>query len=118
MPSAEPDQVTQVRRLLEQRIRELQEELGRLRLALDDLTFVRTGQARKKRERPRAQQPPRKPPKPRAAHAVKLIRTHPGITAGELAERMGISRAHVYRVVKDLVRAKKIRRKSGRYTAA
>jgi predicted HTH transcriptional regulator len=54
----------------------------------------------------------------RADQAVNLIKQRPGITASEIAKSMKIKPNYLYRVLSDLEKQKKVKKKGRTYTAA
>ena len=52
----------------------------------------------------------------RADQAVKLIKDNPGITASEIAKQMKIKPNYLYRVLSDLEKQKKVKKKGRTYT--
>ncbi len=99
-------------------LKPLVDEYGRLEAAaaaLDGITPKpsagpaangrRRSKPRATRERGAAHSPRRGRPKgsgTRGAEALALVRSHPGITIPEIAERMGIKQNYLYRVLPNL----------------
>ena len=54
----------------------------------------------------------------RADQAVKLIQQNPGITASEIAKTMKIKPNYLYRVLSDLEKQKRVKKKGRTYSAA
>jgi predicted HTH transcriptional regulator len=54
----------------------------------------------------------------RADQAVKLIQQNPGITASEIAKSMKIKPNYLYRVLSDLEKQKRVKKKGRTYSAA
>lgn len=54
----------------------------------------------------------------RADQAVTLIQQNPGITASEIAKQMKIKPNYLYRVLSDLEKQKKVKKKGRTYSAA
>jgi DNA invertase Pin-like site-specific DNA recombinase len=54
----------------------------------------------------------------RADQAVNLIRQNPGITASEIAKSMKIKPNYLYRVLSDLEKQKRVKKKGRTYSAA
>jgi sugar-specific transcriptional regulator TrmB len=106
------DPISRATDILRARIAELQEELEQLRRALAELGPP-AGHGRSRV--PRAQQPPRAHPKKgtRVEQALAIIRAEPGITAKELASRLGIAPTAIYRTTAQL-RQDGLIRKRGR----
>lgn len=66
---------------------------------------ARKGRTSASRERGATQRPRRGRPKgsgSRGAEALELVRSHPGITIPEIAEKMGIKQNYLYRVLPSL----------------
>jgi sugar-specific transcriptional regulator TrmB len=118
------------RDLVKKRLSELDEERKRLERALKDLGGKKAGGRRRRRGRPRGSSTKkassRKKParrrarrgKTRADQAVDLIRKKPGITASEIAKSMRIKPNYLYRVLSDLEKQKKVKKKGRTYRAA
>lgn len=95
----------QARTLIEERIKELDDERGRLERALADLKGTRRGPGRptgstsapaptRRRRRRRGGT--------RAEQTLKLVTENPGISASEVAAKLKIKPNYVYRVMADL----------------
>ena len=54
----------------------------------------------------------------RADDALNIVKSHPGVTINELAERMGIKQNYLYRVMPGLVEAGKVRKEGRGFHAA
>jgi DNA-binding IclR family transcriptional regulator len=54
----------------------------------------------------------------RADQAVNLIKANPGITASEIAKSMKIKPNYLYRVLSDLEKQKRVKKKGRTYSAA
>ena len=54
----------------------------------------------------------------RADQAVKLIQENPGITASQIAKSMKIKPNYLYRVLSDLEKQKRVKKKGRTYSAA
>jgi ribosomal protein S25 len=123
------DTLNKLRSDLEKRLRELEpliEEHAHIREALDALKSAgahaeqavksavkrtrsaKTGTAAKRRGRPAGTGR-------RAQEALKLVHTHPGITIGELAKRMKIKANYLYRVLPQLEKDGKIKKRDKGY---
>jgi DNA invertase Pin-like site-specific DNA recombinase len=118
------------RDLVKRRLAELDDERKRLERALSELGGKRAGR-RPGRPRgsstksSRAKKPAKKPARrrrrrggTRADQAVSLIRKKPGITASEIAKSMKIKPNYLYRVLSDLEKEKKVKKKGRTYRAA
>jgi len=108
----------QARSLIEERLKELDEEKARLERTLADLTDGRSGRRRPGRPRGSTTRRRRRRSRTRADQAVKIISENPGITASEIAERLKIKPNYVYRVMGGLQKDKRIRKRGRGYTAA
>ena len=120
------------RDLVKKRLSELDDERKRLERALKELGGKRAGRrpgrprgsSAKKSTRTKSTR--RKKParrrsrrgKTRADQAVSLIRKNPGITASEIAKSMKIKPNYLYRVLSDLEKQKKVKKKGRSYRAA
>jgi predicted HTH transcriptional regulator len=124
----------EARDLVTKRLAELDDERKRLERALTELG----GKAARKAGR----RPGRRPGRPkgstskksttakkatrrrkrrggtRADQAVKLIQQNPGITASEIAKSMKIKPNYLYRVLSDLEKQKRVKKKGRTYSAA
>ena len=124
----------EARDLVTKRLAELDDERKRLERALTELG----GKAARKAGR----RPGRRPGRPkgstskksttakkatrrrkrrggtRADQAVKLIQQNPGITASEIAKSMKIKPNYLYRVLGDLEKQKRVKKKGRTYSAA
>jgi len=110
------------RALIEDRLKELEEERKRLERALSNLKGERRGPGRprgsssaaksgsgKRRRRRRGGT--------RADHALKAVKESPGITASEIATKLKIKPNYVYRVMSDLTEDGKVTKDGRGYTA-
>ena len=123
MAPSPSDVLDQARSLIEDRIKELDGERRKLERTLADMTGGRVGRRRpgrpkgsttrrtsgRKRGRRRAT---------RADQAVKHVKANPGITASEIAKKMRIQPNYVYRVMGDLQKQGKVKKKGKGYAAA
>jgi sugar-specific transcriptional regulator TrmB len=119
MPPKAGDVLDQARSLIEERLSELDEERKRLERTLADLTHGRVG--RRRPGRPRGARTRRRRGRrggTRADQAVKIISENPGITAAEVAKRMRIKPNYVYRVMGDLRKEGRVRKRGRGYVAA
>jgi sugar-specific transcriptional regulator TrmB len=127
----------EARDLVTKRLAELDDERKRLERALSELGGKAARKARKAGRRPG-----RRPGRPkgstskksttakkgtrrrkrrggtRADQAVKLVQQNPGITASEIAKSMKIKPNYLYRVLSDLEKQKRIKKKGRTYSAA
>ena len=113
------------RTLIEDRLKELDDERKRLEKALGNLTgglrgpgrprgsrstrSTGTGTSGRKRRRRRGGT--------RADHALKAVQAQPGITASEIATKLKIKPNYVYRVMAGLVEDGKVTKKGRGYAA-
>lgn len=104
---------------IEARAAELEEEARQLRAASAALGQLRGDLAGAPIERPPARRKPAAPsPRPttgpgagtRAQEALRLIAENPSITVPQLADKMGIKKNYLYRVVPGLEKAGQLRR--------
>jgi transposase-like protein len=111
--------VDEAANLLRDRMRELDAERRRLERALADLTG-RAG--RRGPGRPRGSSTGtrrrRRRGGTRADQAVRLIQANPGISASEVAKKMGIQPNYLYRVLADLQKDGKVKKSGRSYSAA
>ena len=117
-----------IRKLVEERLAELDEERTQLLDALSALEG-RKGPGRP-RGSSRSSSPSRKSgsaPRPgrrrrkggtRAEHAEKAIADNPGITASDIAEQLKVKPNYVYRVMADLVKEGRVTKKGTGYYPA
>jgi DNA invertase Pin-like site-specific DNA recombinase len=116
------------RDLVRKRLAELDDERRRLERALAQLGGKKRGGRRPGRPRGSAKKSRKKAAKKparrrrrgrtRADQAVALIRKKPGITASEIAKTMKIKPNYLYRVLSDLEKQKKVKKKGRTYRAA
>ena len=110
------DAVDQARSLLQQRLRELDDERAQVEKALADLGG-RRGPGRPRGSRGRATANGRRRRRrrggTRADEAVKMVTSEPGISAGKIAKAMGIAPNYMYRVMGELEKEGRVR-KDGR----
>lgn len=119
MPPKPGDVLDQARSLIEERLSELDEERKRLERTLADLTHGRVGRRRPGRPRgARTRRRRGRRGRTRADQAVKIISENPGITAAEVAKRMRIKPNYVYRVMGELRKDGRVRKRGRGYVAA
>jgi sugar-specific transcriptional regulator TrmB len=107
----------QARSLIEERLKELDEEKRRLERTLADLTDGKAG--RRRPGRPKGSRTRRgRRGGTRADQAVKIISENPGITASEVAKRLKIKPNYVYRVMGELQKDGRVKRSGRGYRAA
>jgi DNA invertase Pin-like site-specific DNA recombinase len=114
----------EARSLVEKRLSELDKERTRLERALADLTGGRVGKRRPGRPRgSRARSGGgggrrRRRGGGRADQAVKIVEAKPGVTASEIAKQLKIKPNYLYRVMGELQKEGRVRkRKRGYYPA-
>jgi hypothetical protein len=108
---------------IDDRLRELKEEVSRLEAARSALTGGRRGPGRPRAARGRPASATRtttrrRPGRPRgrsrsgtrANQALELVRSSPGITIPQIAEKMGIEPNYLYRVMPRLASDGQVRR--------
>lgn len=124
----------EARDLVTKRLSELDDERKRLERALAELGGKAAKKAGRRPGRPRgstkkkaaapkaAKKGPRRRRKrrggTRADQAVTLIQQNPGITASEIAKQMKIKPNYLYRVLSDLEKQKKVKKKGRTYSAS
>jgi sugar-specific transcriptional regulator TrmB len=117
--------IDEARELLEKRLAELNDESKRVERALANLVEGKTprrgpgrpkGSTSKKATAPRRRRGRRGGT--RADQAVNLIAANPGITASEIAKTMKIKPNYLYRVLGDLEKERRVKKKGRQYTAA
>jgi sugar-specific transcriptional regulator TrmB len=108
----------QARSLIEERLRELDDERKQLERTLADLTHGKVG--RRRPGRPRGSRTRRRARRggTRADQAVKIVSENPGISASEIAKQMRIKPNYVYRVMGELQKEKRVRKRGRGYVAA
>ena len=116
------DVLDQARSLIEERLKELDEERQKLESTLADLGGrVRRGPGRPRGSTTRRRAGGRKRGRKRstrADQAVRIVKQNPGITASEVAKKMKIQPNYVYRVMGDLQKQGKVKKKGKGYAAA
>ena len=127
MPST-PHVLDEARDLVKKRLSELDDERKRLERALAELgekVIGGRGRRPKKRRpgRPRgsgrkAAAPRRRRKGTRADQAVNLISGKPGISASEIAKSMKIKPNYLYRVLGELEKEKRVKKKGRQYYPA
>lgn len=119
MPPKPSDVLDQARSLIEERLSDLDAERKHLERTLADLTRGRVG--RRRPGRPRGSKTRRRRTRrggTRADQAVKIVSANPGITASEIAKRMRIKPNYVYRVMGELKKEGRVRKRGRGYVAA
>ena len=117
------DKTQEIRKLMQERLAELEKERKALEEALRNLG----GKARSAARRGRG---PGRPPGSgtkrrrkrkggtRAEQAAKVVKANPGISAGDVAKQLKIKPNYVYRVMSELVADKKVKKKGRGYYPA
>jgi sugar-specific transcriptional regulator TrmB len=115
------------RTLIEDRLKELDDERKRLEKALGNLAGHRRGPGRPRGSRSTrsagtststgGRKRRRRRGGTRADHALKAVQAQPGITASEIATKLKIKPNYVYRVMAGLVEDGKVTKKGRGYTA-
>jgi predicted ArsR family transcriptional regulator len=108
------------RSLIEERLKELDEEKKRLEKALANLKGDRRGPGRPRGSRSAAKSGRRRRRRrggTRADHALKAVREQPGISAAEIATKLKIKPNYVYRVMAGLVEDGSVTKEGRGYTA-
>ena len=119
------DALDQARSLIEQRIKDLDDERKRLERALADLSGTRRGPGRPRGSaasgngRRRSSGAPKRRRRrrggTRADQALKHVTENPGIRASEIASKMNIKPNYVYRVMSELEGDGKVKKKGREY---
>lgn len=114
----------EARDLVKRRLAELDDERKRLERALSELGGKVTGRSGRRPGRPKgsaakARAPRRRRRKgTRADQAVALVEGSPGITASDIAKTMKIKPNYLYRVLGDLEKEKRVKKKGRQYFPA
>lgn len=115
------DAVERARTLLQERLRELDDERSQVEKALADLGGRRRGPGRPRGSRSRAGTGTRRRRRrggTRADQAVKMVGAEPGISAGQIAKRMRIAPNYMYRVMGELEKEGRVRKEGRGYHPA
>lgn len=109
------DSLAPARQAIEARLRELDEEAGRLREALSKLKpSGPAGTSRpRQRQRRRASARKRAPRGERQSQFLAALEEHPGAKPPEIAREMGVPSSHVYTLARRLHSAGKIQKRRG-----
>jgi DNA invertase Pin-like site-specific DNA recombinase len=112
----------EARDLLKNRLAELDDERKRLESALSELggkvtSGVRRGRPAKKRSARASKAAPRRRRRKgtRSDQAVGLVEKSPGISASEIAKAMKIKPNYLYRVLSDLEKEGRVKKKGRQY---
>ena len=118
----------EARDLVVKRLAELDDERRRLERALTELGGKAARKAGRRPGRPKGSTAAKSTAKKgrrrkrrggtRADQAVALIKQNPGITASEIAKSMKIKPNYLYRVLSDLEKQKRVKKKGRAYSAA
>lgn len=119
MPST-TNVLDEARDLVKKRLAELDEERKRLERALGELGGKIAGRPSRGAARPRraaksTARPRRRRKGTRADQAVKLVEGNPGISASDIAKQMKIKPNYLYRVLADLEKEKRVKKKGRNY---
>jgi predicted HTH transcriptional regulator len=113
----------QARALLQDRLKELDQERRHIERMLGDMTGGRVG--RRRPGRPRGSATRRNAGRGRARRrstradqAVRHVKANPGITASEIAKKMRIQPNYVYRVMGELQKQGRVKKQGKGYVAA
>lgn len=117
MPARTENAVDQARALLQERLRELDAERGQVERALADLGG-RRGPGRPRGSRSRASGTRKRRGGTRRDEALKLVAAEPGISAGKIAQQMGIAPNYMYRVMGELEKEGVVRKEGRGYHPA
>jgi sugar-specific transcriptional regulator TrmB len=125
MPST-PNVLDEAVELVKKRLAELDDERKRLERALADLGQKATrrspgrrrGSSKKASKKAAAPRRRRRRGGTRGDQAVKLVEQSPGISASEIAKSMKIKPNYLYRVLGDLEKEKRVKKKGRKYFPA
>jgi sugar-specific transcriptional regulator TrmB len=111
-----PDLLDRARKDIESRLSDLRSEVKRLEDALGALTGGRRSSGRPRRAPAKRAGNGRRRGRragggTRAAQAHRLVKNNPGITISELAKKMGITPNYLYRVMPQLEKEGKVRKR-------
>ena len=115
------DKTQEIRRLLQERLAELEKERKALEQALKNLGGKARSTARRGPGRPPGSGKKRRRRRKggtRGEQAVKIVKANPGISAGEVAKQLKIQPNYVYRVMSELVADKEVKKKGRGYYPA
>lgn len=115
------DKTQEIRRLLQERLAELEKERKALEQALKNLGGKARSTARRGPGRPPGSGKKRRRRRKggtRGEQAVKIVKANPGISAGEVAKQLKIQPNYVYRVMSELVADKQVKKKGRGYYPA
>jgi len=115
MPQATNDALERARTILEDRLTELDAERRQVERALAEVTGGKAG--RRGPGRPKGSKNKRRG-STRADQAVRVVSSNPGISASEIAKELKIAPNYMYRVMADLVKEGRVRKKGRGYYPA
>ena len=124
MATPSSNTLDQVRSMLQDRLRELDDERDQVQKALADLGGGRRGPGRPRGSRNRAAAPTggrrrrRRRGGTRRDQAVKMVTENPGISAGQIAKEMKIAPNYMYRVMGELEKEGLVRKEGRGYHPA
>ncbi len=116
--------IDHVRTLLQDRLRELDDERAQVQKALSDLGGGRRGPGRPRGSRnsggapARGRRRRRRRGGTRRDQAVKMVTANPGISAGQIAKEMKIAPNYMYRVMSELEKEGLVRKEGRGYHPA
>ncbi len=118
MPPSSSNVLNEARALVERRLQELDQERARLERALADLSGGKVGRRRPGRPRGSSGGRRRRRGGTRADQAVKIVTSNPGISASEIAKQLKIKPNYLYRVMGDLQKEGRVRKRGRGYHPA
>jgi len=116
---ADANVLDRAKSLIEDRLKEIDEERKRLEKALGNLIGEHRGPGRSRSSRSTSAGGRRRRRRggTRAEHALKAVQEQPGISASEIAAKLKIKPNYVYRVMAGLVEDGKVVKEGRGYTA-
>jgi len=120
MSARSSDVLDQARSLIEQRLKELDAERARLERTLSGLKDggARRGPGRPRGSTTRRRRQRRRRGGTRADQAAKVVAENPEITASEVATKLRIKPNYVYRVMGELQKEGRVKKRGRGYVAA
>jgi sugar-specific transcriptional regulator TrmB len=115
MPPSSSNVLNEARALVERRLQELDQEKARLERALADLSGGKVGRRRPGRPRGSGGARRRRRSGTRADQAVKIVTSNPGVSASEIAKQLKIKPNYLYRVMGDLQKEGRVRKRGRGY---
>ena len=113
-----PDAVDAARRVLESRLKEIEDEAGKLRSALTSLGAASSKPARAPERRTTIRAGKRAPRGQRRQEFLAAVKASPGATAAELGKMIGISTNQAYAVGQRLLKDGQLKKKGKGYRIA